>query len=124
MQPWQTQLVTLVFTFLGLVVTACVPLVARYIAKKYKLEGEAHLEDQLHSLADLGIKFAEEQANKRLGSNLTAPSGSEKMDMAVKFVLGQIEDRKLPQRGADAIKNLIEAKLPDTRPDPAPKAAG
>jgi hypothetical protein len=112
---WQYQLVMFVFATLGTIITVAVPLVARYIARKYKLEGEERISKRVEDLVKLGLQYAEEQVGKRAKNALDKPTSSEKLDMATEFVVNMIKDEGLPERAADAIKNLIEAKLPELR---------
>lgn len=119
MQSWQGQVLTALLGLLGLIVTAAIPIVVRWLVKKLKLEHDGLIEAEIHKLLDLGVAYAEEQGHKAIKAKLDAPSGNQKLDLAAEFVLGVMRDRKLPERGADAIKALLEARLQTGRVDEA-----
>lgn len=110
---WQYQVLLALLGLVGTIVTAALPLVIKYVVRKYKLEGDLIHENQIEDLALKGIHFAEEQASKKLkaAAGATKPNSSEKMNHATQFVLAQIEARKLPERSAEYIQNLIESKI-------------
>lgn len=110
---WQQQLLLAITSAFALILTAGLPVVIKYITRKYKLESSFISEQQIQTIVENGIQFAEEQAKKGIKSHTNAAgSGSAKLDSATNFVLAQIQERKLPQKSAETIKNLIEARLP------------
>lgn len=89
--------------------TALVALVVQ-VARKFGLQVGAQQQARLEHYAQLGIKYAEEQARKALVARGEKLAGSLKQSMALEFIVA-----KLPRVNPDEARKVIEALLPDLR---------
>jgi hypothetical protein len=126
---WQVvveNMIPVIFMIITPVATLFVTLLLRRLAKKWHLEGALQYEDQVNQLVIKGIKAVEQKSLNavRKGGDMTP--GEKKLDDAMKFVNAQLMAMKLPEKAADELKMLIEAKIFDgakakalPAPDPA-----
>lgn len=100
---------------LSLLFIAFVTWLANTIRLKYHLDIPQAWLDKVHTYVDQGVSYAEEQALNAAKNNVTI-TGNEKLNLALKFVLGFIgDDKKLLAMSEEKIKQLIEARLNQTR---------
>ena len=116
--PWQYQVLELVLSTLGAVVTACVPVVALWLTRKLRLGHEALVQAEVSRVVTLGVAYAEEQARKAAAGKLGGSAvGGEKLQVAADWVMAQLAARgNLPDLTAAHAKSLIEAHLGLSRP--------
>jgi len=77
------------------------------LLKKFGIEEKATLNALIISYVKQGINYADAWAKKQV----TKPYGEEKMDIAIKHILENINDSKLPNIASEKLKELIEAQL-------------
>jgi hypothetical protein len=107
----------IIFSVLSLLTTWLVTKAIGYFEKKTKIDIPASTEDLLHKWADKGIGYANEkshQAIQKVGKKLT---GSEKLEIALKFVIGMSKQYELPSLAEDKLTEYIESKLGLDRKD-------
>jgi len=119
---WDVILQTVIYIvglFVSAIVAVMIPLLALYLKKKWNLNITDAQTAMVDDLLAKGINYAEEQALKaaKIGSPPAAGSSAEKLKTALDFVVKQIDALGLPQKAADELEKLIEAKLNATRAD-------
>ena len=100
-----------VFSILALLTTYLVTKAIGYFEKKLGVDIPDTTEALLNEWADKGIGLAYEKSHqqlKKLGKKLKGP---EKMEIALKFVIGMAKEYKLPELAEDKLKDYIEGKL-------------
>lgn len=112
-----TDLTQIVGFALGTVVMALVALVLKKIHDRYGIDVPQAWLQNVQSLVDHGIAYAEEQGNKAIINNTTL-TGNEKLNLAATFVLSMTNDKALIAMGETKIKQLIEARLNLTQSSP------
>lgn len=99
---------------LGVTIMGLVTLGVNKLRQRWGLEVPATWLAKVQSTIDMGIAYAEEQAHKAVEG--TKLASNEKLEMAMKFVLRIAgDDKKLVKLGEEKIKQLIEARLAQTR---------
>lgn len=86
--------------------------------RKVDLETQAAIFQMIDGLVTGGVTFAEEQARKALKVGGPKTEGAEKMQAAVDFVVGNLENSGLPTIGRDELVRLIESRLHQERAAP------
>lgn len=87
--------------------------VARGVTSKMGLDSALYMESierALRDAVDHGIAYAEQWAAQRRSAGVES-EGAEKLVQAIDWVEREIEDQKLPTRGAQWIERAIEARL-------------
>lgn len=103
------QAITFAGTLLFIALTALVAKLRQRAATKISQDQESAFDQ----IIQRGIAFAEEAARKKVGElKLT---GDDKLGIALKFVLSQIDAQGLEKKAEDAIKDRIHAALGSTR---------
>ena len=115
METWNDIILALIQMF-GVVLAAIAPMLAllayRALARKMKIETDAHVEGQLAAIARDAVAFAEQRATSAVKADpLRVAPGHEKMAQAVAFAINEVKRRKLPEVAQAALVNLIEAKV-------------
>ncbi len=101
----------ILFSILSVLTTWLVTKAIGYFEKKTKIDIPAATEELLHKWADKGIGYADEkshQAIKKHGKKLTGP---EKLEIALKFVIGMAKQYELPTMAEDKLTEYVESKL-------------
>lgn len=131
-------LVQLAAPFVAVAITALASVgLKRWFAKleregrKIDVETQEAILRALDGLVRGGVSFAEEQARKALRYNEVKTEGADKMQLAVDFVMGNLDESQLLRIGREELERLIESRLAQERaaPDgvventsPAPRA--
>lgn len=99
---------------LALTLAALLTMAVNKIRQKWHVEVPGAWIDSVNKLIDQAIHYAEEQAHK--AANESEVSSNEKLNMAAKFLLTIAgDDKRLVAMGEEKIKQLIEARLGQTR---------
>ncbi len=118
--PFQTVFDDIVHLFgytLSIVILALFTGIANKLYQKYGIQVPTEWLNRTLQVIDQGIAYAEEQARK--AGNSSAISGNEKLNTALAFVLKIVgDDKKLVALGEEKIKQMIEARLNQTRQVP------
>lgn len=109
--PWHVTLVNALIAFLFATLTACIPVLTRYMIKKYQLDISNAQAQELDALLVKGAHYAEERAAVAVKTGLPKIASNQKLDMAVSFVVDGMKAAGLPEKGEDALKKLVEARL-------------
>ena len=109
---------------LGVLLVA-VPIIAtpliKWVLKKMKitdLQTQQVIDDTVDKAVVFGLNYANEHAHKLRDNPVT---GAEKLNIAADKALVYLKDSKIIDKGAEYIKDLIEAKLGGTRTDEVTK---
>jgi hypothetical protein len=122
---WQTlaeNMIPVIFMIITPVVTLFVSLLLRKLAKKWHMESALVYSDKVDELVVKGIKAVEQKSLSAVKKGGEMTPGEKKLDDALKFVNAQLAAMKLPEKAAEELKMLIEAKLFDGAKLPAPVA--
>jgi len=104
---------------LSILLMGLLTLAANKLRQKWHLDVPQAWLDKVHSYIDLGIAYAEEQGRKAVTG--TSVATNDKLDTAFGFVLKFLgDDKQLVALGEEKIKQLIEARLNQTRVDTQP----
>lgn len=101
----------IVATVLGVLVTALVPLLALWLKKKFGLDIAVSQQKMLADSLDHGIGLAEQWSAGKLKASEPRVSGAEKLDKALEFVTAQIKARGLEEKSKEELTKLLEARL-------------
>ncbi len=105
----------MVLYLIGIFLTAFIPVFTAWLYKKFKLadlEQKDKIDAMVTKAALFGIGKAEEQAYKLRDNPMDS---AKKLDLAVKKANDYLVDSGLPQKGANYLADLVEAKLSETR---------
>lgn len=118
-------IVQLVFPVIGVVLVALAQAgLKKWFAKLEKEGRMIELQTQesifraVDGLVTGGLSFAEEQARKALKVDKVKTEGAAKMQIAVDFVMENLETSRLPEIGREELVRLIESRLNQERVDP------
>ena len=104
---------------LSILLMGLLTLAANKLRQKWHLDVPQAWLDKVHNYIDLGIAYAEEQGRKAVTG--TSVASNDKLDTALGFVLKFLgDDKQLVALGEEKIKQLIEARLNQTRIDAQP----
>lgn len=104
----------LITTILGVLGTW----VVRKLARKWDAEKQEAVIRLTDNLLTAGVAFAEEQARKALRTDSTKTEGAAKLQTAVDFIQGQLDQSNLPTIAEAELKKLIEARVMRERARP------
>lgn len=95
------------------IASALVPLLIKKLLDNMGLSRNAQLDATIDKYVDIGVKYAERAANRKLSGDMT---GKDKSALAVRTVLGELEKAGITKIGEELIRARIEAYLesPDT----------
>lgn len=99
---------------LGTIVMVLITLILKKIHDKYGIDVPQAWLDAVQGQLDLGIAYADEQVNKVVAGSPTL-TGSDKLNLAAKYVLDHTDDKALIALGEAKIKQMIESRLNLTR---------
>lgn len=127
---WQVvaeNMIPVIFMIITPVITLFVSMLLRKLAKKWHMEDALKYDEKVDELVLKGIKAVEQKSLAAVKKGGEMTPGEKKLDEALKFVNAQLAAMKLPEKAADELKMLIEAKLFDgvkdkALPAPAPEA--
>lgn len=111
---WQSQLLMAMVSFMSAVMTIALPVILKHYLHRSKVAAELVTDEMVDRIVTQSVDWAEEQGHK-FANKANRVTSSEKLDIATKFVLAQLNERKLPDKGADWVKNRIEAKIGEKR---------
>lgn len=101
---------------LGLVLMGLLTFIVNKLKQKYNIQVPAAWLASLNQAIDSGIAYAEEQANKAVGS-ATALTSNDKLNAALGVVKSLVgDDPTIVAKGEAWLKQMIEARLNQTRP--------
>jgi hypothetical protein len=109
----------LLLGILGIALPIILTPVVIWILKKMKVEdvkAQMMVDEMVDKAIGVGIHYANEQAHKLKDNPV---DGAAKLNMAGEKALAYLKDSKVVDKGAEYIKDLIEAKLGETRTQPA-----
>lgn len=109
--PWHVTLMNALIAFLFATLTACIPILVRYMVKKYRLDISSAQAQELDALLMKGAYYAEERAAAAVKAGMSKPSGNQKLDMAVMFVVEGMKAAGLPDKGTVELVKLVESRL-------------
>ncbi len=102
---------------LGTIILGLSTLGAHKLQQKWGIQVPDAWLAKTQSVIDMGIAYAEEQAHK--AAEGTEIASNDKLDMASKFVLRLSgDDKRLVKLGEEKIKQMIEARLNQSRATP------
>lgn len=105
------QILYFFLSILGTIISAAIIPFIALLLKKWKIDVKSSDERMLQGSIDRGVSFTEQLARNHLRKHGVRLSGSAKMDMAIDFVLEEIDRIGLKKIAGDKIKALIESKL-------------
>lgn len=103
----------MIFMIITPVVVLMVSMLLRKLAKKWDMESVLQYEQKVDELVLKGIKAVEKMSISAVKKGGELTPGEKKLDEAMKFVNAQLVALKLPEKAAEELKMLIEAKLFD-----------
>ena len=107
----------IIFSVLSMLTAWLVAKAISYFEKKTKIDIPASTESLLHKWADKGIGYADEKSHQAIQKHGKKLTGPEKLEIALKFVLGMAEQYELPKMAENKLTEYIEAKLGLNRKD-------
>jgi hypothetical protein len=107
---WQALAVNALQIAGGLLVTYLGYLIRKYVKDK-------SMADALESSMTKGVAWAEEQGRKAL-KNGSPIKGDTKLELALEFVLRELQDRGYPELAREKLTRYLEAKLAAERAAP------
>lgn len=89
----------------------------RSVAKKFGIDASAASERVIWNAAQSAVAYAEEWAAKVLKFDpAAAPTGAQKLQVALEFIKGALDAAKVEQYGEEQLTRILEAALHVTRP--------
>jgi hypothetical protein len=85
------------------------------LARRFGIEASDAKLEHLQDLAEDGIHFAEDWANKKLGENGIKPSGNDKLDKALQVVKNLADSSVVQSYTDDKLKTIIQAAFAKNR---------
>ena len=107
----------IIFSVLSMLTAWLVTKAIGYFEKKTKIDIPASTEALLHKWADKGIGYADEKSHQAIQKHGKKLTGPEKLEVALKFVIGMAKQYELPAMAEDKLTEYIEAKLGLNRKD-------
>lgn len=121
-QEWWMVLLDFLLQLVAPIAMAVITTLAAIAVRKWGSKLDADKQEALIRLTDgivtAGISFAEEQGRKVLRADKVKTGSASKLQMAVDFIQGQLDQSGLPQVGKDELIKLIESRLHQERVKP------
>jgi len=112
-------LIPLLATFLAAFLVAILAKVTKHLGAKYGLEIDSATDQLIATTVYKAVGYAEEWARKKVTEGATAPTGNEKLQVAILFVKQQLSGNSAAAKKVDELggklADQIEAYLGHTR---------
>lgn len=121
---WQvilSNLIPIVFAFATPMVLILARELFKALAKKFHLDAALAYEDKVEQWISMGMDAAEKKSLNAIKAGQPKTPGEQKLADVIKFVNDQLVQHDLPQKAADAVGKIVDAKLM-ARMAPAPTA--
>lgn len=106
-QPIVANFALMFISVLGVVLTGLATLAVKALVKKYNLQNEAEIQDQVDTLIEKGVHATEEWAQKQA----VKPTGNVKMDYAIGVIKSLSQNPAIKSYTDEQLKKLTEAIL-------------
>jgi hypothetical protein len=116
-ENWAIMLLQWLLGLIGLIVTAAIPLVVKYLVQRWKLDAAVATQDKIVEIADMAWRYAEEQARKAIKTGVASVPPDRKKEQAMSFAIQVADSFGIPKAAQDGIEKIIEAKLSEGRQD-------
>lgn len=121
-QTWWMVLLDFLVQLSAPIVTMILGVLGTWLVRKLTRKWDAEKQEAVIRLTDsmiaAGVSFAEEQGRKALRIDKVKTESADKMQAAVDFIKGQLDQSGLPGIAEEELKKLIEARLQRERSKP------